>query len=154
MKNKTEETMNEETKRMTAREIARALMTGDRGLVNARGMTLVEVLIVLTIMASIMGVVGVNVVGALQRADVKKATVEIGNLESMVTQYMLASSPRSLPDSLDDLTKGPAPLVDKVPKDPWGNDYVYNKTSNVEFTIISAGADGNEGTEDDVNPSK
>ena len=121
-----------------------------RGLANNKGMTLVEVLIVLTIMASIMGVVGVFVVGAIDRANVKEAQVEIANLENMVNSHMLSSSPRALPETLEDLTKGPAPLAKKIPNDPWGNEYVYTKVSNVEFTIVSPGADGKEGTEDDV----
>ncbi len=149
MTNRTEDRM--ETKRMTAREMAQALTSGGRsGLANARGMTLVEVLIVLTIMASIMGVVGVSVVSALDRANIKEAQIEIKNLESLVNSYMLSASPRALPDSLKDLTSGAVPLTRKIPNDPWGNEYVYNKVSNVEFTIVSVGADGNEGTEDDV----
>ena len=149
MTNRTEDRM--ETKRMTAREMAQALTSGGRsGLANARGMTLVEVLIVLTIMASIMGVVGVSVVSALDRANIKEAQIEIKNLESLVNSYMLSASPRALPDSLKDLTSGAVPLTRKIPNDPWGNEYVYNKVSTVEFTIVSVGADGNEGTEDDV----
>ena len=149
MTKRSEETMKKGEK-MTPREIARALTSGRHGLANARGMTLVEVLIVLTIMASIMGVVGVFVVGAIDRANVKEAQIEIKNLEGLCNSYMLSSTPRALPESLEDLTKGPAPLTKKVPKDPWGNDYLYNKVSNMEFTISSAGADGKEGTEDDV----
>ena len=149
MTKRSEETMKKGEK-MTPREIARALTSGRHGLANARGMTLVEVLIVLTIMASIMGVVGVFVVGAIDRANVKEAQIEIKNLEGLCNSYMLSSTPRALPEQLEDLTKGPAPLTKNIPKDPWGNDYLYNKVSNMEFTIMSAGADGKEGTEDDV----
>ena len=115
-----------------------------------RGMSLVEVLIVLTIMASIAGVVGVFAIGALEESQIKKAGIEVGNLSKMAEQYMLMSSPPSLPDSLDDLASGRNPVVKKVPKDPWGNDYVYRKTGNREFELFSMGPDGSEGTEDDV----
>lgn len=129
--------------RMSRRELQLALA-------NSKGMTLVEVLIVLTIMASIMGVVGVFVTGALDRSNVKEAQIEIRSLESMVNQYMLSASPRRLPDTLDDLTKGPAPVTKSVKPDPWGTEYVYKKINNREFEIISAGPDGSEGTDDDV----
>lgn len=122
-----------------------------RALANAQGMTIVELMIVLTIIASIMGVVGFFVFGALDRANIQEARIEANQLSNMVDAYYLSSSPRSLPGSLEDLAKGPSPLTEKVPKDPWGNDYIYKKASNREFEIYSAGPDGSEGTEDDVH---
>ncbi len=118
--------------------------------VTPRGMTLVEIMIVVTIMASVMGVVGYFVFGALAQANIKTAGLEISQMEGMVNSYYLMSSPRRLPDALDELTAGPSPLTKKINVDPWGNPYIYNKVSNSEFTIISAGPDGQEGTEDDV----
>jgi len=117
---------------------------------NNRGMSLVEVLIVLTIMASIAGVVGVFALGALGQSQEREAKIEVGNLTSMVEQYMLMASPPKLPDNLEQLTEGRNPVTKKVPKDPWGNDYIYKKINNREFEIISAGADGAEGSEDDI----
>lgn len=121
-----------------------------RALVEAKGMTIVELMIVLTIIASIMGVVGFFVFGALDRANISEARIEIGQLSNMCDAYYLSSSPKKLPDSLQDLAEGPAPLTEKVPQDPWGNDYIYKKEGNRKFTIYSAGPDGSEGTEDDV----
>jgi general secretion pathway protein G len=121
-----------------------------RSLAEAKGMTIVELMIVLTIIASIMGVVGFFVFGALDRASTQEARIEINQLGNMVDAYYLSSSPRQLPDSLQDLAEGPQPLTEEVPMDPWGNDYVYKKQSNREFEIYSAGPDGTEGTEDDV----
>lgn len=122
-----------------------------RVIASSNGMTIVELMIVLTIIASIMGVVGFFVFGALDTASNKEAKIEIAQLSNMVDAYYLAASPRKLPDSLEDLTKGPAPLTEEVPKDPWGNDYIFKKSSNREYEIYSAGADGQEGTEDDVH---
>jgi general secretion pathway protein G len=129
--------------RMSREQIMRALAA-------PRGMTLVEVLIVLTIMASIMGVVGVFAVGAIDRANIKKAQIEIGNLSGFAEQYMIMNTPPKLPESLQDLATGPTPITKKVPQDPWGNDYIYNKTGPREFEITSAGKDGQPGTEDDI----
>ena len=115
-----------------------------------RGMSLVEVLIVLTIMASIAGVVGVYAVGALEESNVKEATIEVGNLDKMVEQYTLTQSPSKAPETLAQLTQDPPPIAKKIPQDPWGNDYIYRKTGNLEWEILSAGPDGSEGTEDDI----
>jgi general secretion pathway protein G len=128
----------------------RDIIESIKTLSKPRGMTLVEVLIVLTIMASIMGVVGVFAIGAIDTANIKKAQIEIGNLSGFVERYLVQSTPPRLPDSLEDLTAGPIPITKKVPKDPWGNDYIYERINNREFNIYSAGPDGQVGTEDDV----
>lgn len=137
---------------MEREEIQQNLKRADlrRSLAEAKGMTIVELMIVLTIIASIMGVVGFYVFGALDKANISEARIEIGQLTNMVNTYYLSSSPKKFPDSLQDLAEGPSPLTQKVPQDPWGNDYVYKKESGRKFVIYSAGPDGSEGTEDDV----
>ena len=115
-----------------------------------RGMTLVEIMIVITIMASIMGVVGFFVFGALDQANARTTTIEIGQLEGLVNSYYLMNVPHRLPDSLDELTHGDSPLTKEIPLDPWGNEYVYIKHSNRDFSIISPGPDGVVGTDDDI----
>lgn len=122
-----------------------------RSLAQAQGMTIVELMIVLTIIASIMGVVGFFVFGALDRANISEARIEITQLTNMCDAYYLSSSPKKMPDSLADLAEGPSPLTQKVPKDPWGADYIYKKEGARKVIIYSAGPDGNEGTEDDVH---
>ena len=114
------------------------------------GMTLVEIMIVITIMAGVMGVVGFYVFGYLDQANAKTAALEIGQLEGLVNSYYLMNTPRRLPDRLEDLTSGPSPLTKEIPVDPWGNDYVYIKHSNRDFTIYSVGADGIANTADDI----
>jgi len=121
-----------------------------RALANTQGMTIVELMIVLTIISSIMGVVGFFVFGALDKANIQEARIEANQLSNMVDAYFLSSSPRKLPDNLEDLAKGPSPLTEKVPNDPWGSPYIYKKEGNRQFQIYSAGPDGSEGTEDDV----
>jgi general secretion pathway protein G len=118
---------------------------------NQRGMTLVEIMIVVTIMASIMGVVGFFVFGALDKANEKEAQIEVNNYKQMVESYYLTTDPHQMPDSLDDLEQ--ANLTEEVTNDPWGNEYIYRKNGR-EFEIISAGADGQEGTEDDISSKR
>jgi general secretion pathway protein G len=117
-----------------------------------RGMTLVEIMIVITIMASIMGVVGFYVFGTLTQAQTKNAKMGINQLEQIVqTHYMLNNK---MPSSLNELTEGDNPLVESEDKldDPWGNKYIYEHSGGTNYTIYSAGPDGQQGTEDDVKP--
>lgn len=72
----------------------------------------------------------------------RDAKIEIRQLEQIVSTYYLSTSPRRLPDSLKELTEGPSPLIEKVPRDPWGNDYVYIRNGDAEFEILSGGPDG------------
>lgn len=117
-----------------------------------KGMTLVEIMIVITIMASIMGVVGYYVFGTLNQAKTKNARLGIQKLNGIVESYYLMNSPNKLPESLDELTQGPNPLIKEKSKlnDPWGNRYIYEKKGNQNFEIYSVGPDGSQGTEDDV----
>ena len=138
---------------MTVEEVQEAELSGVslvKSLKEARGMTIVELMIVLTIIASIMGVVGFFVFGTLDKANIKESQIEIAQLTSMVEAFYLSASPRAFPNDLEEMTKGASPLTKEIPRDPWGNDYVYKKTSGREFEIYSAGPDGIEGNEDDV----
>ena len=112
-----------------------------------RGMTLVEVLIVLTIMASIMGVVGFVAVNALDKAAIKEAEIQLGKLDQQIQQYQIMNS-RKLPDSLEDLVK--QKFSTNVPKDGWNEDFVYRKINEKEYELFSKGPDQREGTEDDI----
>ena len=115
------------------------------------GMTLVEIMIVITIMASVAGVVGYFVFGALDTANERTARMEINQLGQMVETYYMTTTPPRIPDSLEQLTEGHSPLTEEIPQDPWGNDYIYRRHSDRDFEIFSTGADGVEGTELDVH---
>ena len=82
------------------------------------------------------------------------ARSQIASLEAALDTHRLDVG--EYPDSLDGLMtnetgraswNGPY-LRRAVPKDPWGNDFVYD-ASGREFTLISYGADGERGGEDD-----
>ncbi|MFP4600575.1 MAG: type II secretion system protein GspG [Persicimonas sp.] len=87
---------------------------------------------------------------ALAQAATEQAKREIRDLESMVDAYYLQSSPRSLPDSLDELTRGDDPIAESIPNDPWGNAYIYRVQSESDYELFSAGPDGEPDTSDDV----
>ena len=95
------------------------------------------------------GIAGYFVVGGGCRSNPKEAAIELKNLTGLVESYRLDPSNDRLPESLEDLTRGEAPLTKKIPRDPWGNDYVYERVG-VGYRIVSVGPDGVLDTEDDV----
>ena len=116
-----------------------------------KGMTLIEIMIVLVIMASVMTLVGVNVFGALDTANEKTTNTQLHNFKAAVETYKLTY--RKMPNSLDDLIKTPdnRKLIDadSVPRDGWDNDFTFEKNGN-RVKIFSNGADGQPNTEDDI----
>ncbi|MBO4350355.1 MAG: type II secretion system protein GspG [Proteobacteria bacterium] len=119
--------------------------------VMRKGMTLIEIMIVLVIMASVMTLVGVNVFGALDSANEKTTKMQLDNFKSGIQQYRLEF--KKLPNSLEDLVntpKGTSLLAeDEVPKDGWDNEFNFEKSGN-KIKIFSNGADGMPNTEDDI----
>lgn len=113
------------------------------------GMTLVEIMIVVTIMASIAGVVGVFVFGALDRSNIREAEIQMNNLQQSIETYATDNNGQ-LPDSLGELTQGSYPYMEEIPEDPWGNDYSYEVQGRHDYELCSAGPDGTPNTEEDV----
>lgn len=106
------------------------------------GFTLVELMVVVAIIAILATTAGIYLFGALDDADQAKAQTEIKALKSAVTAYMLKNN-RKLPNSLEEVASFMDPP--RIPKDPWGNAYVYTKDGSRNFKIVSYGADGSPG---------
>lgn len=124
-----------------------------KALRNNHGMTLVEIMIVLTIMASMMAIVGFFAVDALENSRIKTTQTEVAQISQFIEAYYTFQE--EMPDSLDDLVNPPggmSPVTREIPLDPWDNDYQYNKTGNTEFELYSMGPDGNSGSDDDIYP--
>ncbi|MEZ5489907.1 MAG: type II secretion system major pseudopilin GspG [Gammaproteobacteria bacterium] len=121
---------------------------------DMRGFTLIEILVVMAIIGMLAVMVAPNLfqqrVGAMRDA----ALSQISSLETALDSYRLDLN--RYPDSLDALMEnetgsaswnGPY-LRRAIPADPWGNEYVYQSDGR-SFTLISYGADGAQGGEDD-----
>ena len=127
-----------------------------------RGITLVEMLVVLAIIALVSAIVVINVLPILDKANADKAQIDINNLENAIEQFRLdvAAYPTS-EQGLEALVRAPADLRNVVryrpggylrrgvPLDPWGNPYQYRFPSERGgvFDLYSMGADGQPGGE-------
>ena len=114
------------------------------------GFTLMEIMIVVTIIALLSAVIIVpNVTKYLRRAKVEAAKVQIKNLQTPLLEYQSQKGNYpSTEEGLEALVK--EGLLKKVPLDPWGNPYQYRypgEHDQEEYEIWSYGADGKEGGE-------
>jgi general secretion pathway protein G len=121
------------------------------------GFTLIEMLVVLTIIGLIMGLIGPRVLGYLADSRAKAARLQIESFSSSLDLFYLdtARYPTSS-EGLEALVRRPSDVTvwngpylkgGKVPVDPWGNPYQYH--APVEhlppYEVLSFGSDGHEG---------
>jgi general secretion pathway protein G len=124
------------------------------------GVTLIEMLVVLVIMAIIAALIVPNVIGRPDEARVVVAKSDIQTLVAALELYRL--DVRSYPTTeqgLDALVHRPvlAPIPEtwaeggylgNLPEDPWGHPYLYTSPGRAAgFDLISLGADGAAGGE-------
>ncbi|MCB1670468.1 MAG: type II secretion system major pseudopilin GspG [Gammaproteobacteria bacterium] len=118
------------------------------------GFTLIEILVVMAIIAMLAVMVAPNLFRQQAGAMRDAALSQISSLETALDSYRLDMN--RYPDSLSDLMEnesssaswnGPY-LRREVPRDPWGNEYVYESDGR-SFNLLSYGADGARGGEDD-----
>jgi general secretion pathway protein G len=125
----------------------------------ARGMTLVEIMVVVVIISLVVGVVGVSVFNTLQKAQRKVAYAQIKQIGEGLDLFKLAF--HNYPSTAEGLNAlvtpkgGEKPIMSMVPKDPWGHDYVYvyPGSSAGNYDLMSYGPDGVQGGGDDITNS-
>ncbi|HTP51070.1 MAG TPA: type II secretion system major pseudopilin GspG [Anaeromyxobacteraceae bacterium] len=115
----------------------------------ARGMTLIEILVVITILGLIAAAVAVNVVGQLGEAKIKQARTDLHTLENCLDLYKIDKG--RYPTTEEGLQAVVAAGKCKPRlKDPWQHEYVYLYPGVVHpdgFDLKSYGADGQPGGE-------
>jgi general secretion pathway protein G len=120
------------------------------------GFTLVEILVVITIIGLIVALVGPRVLNYLGESKVKTAKIQIQSFGSAIDLFYLDAG--RFPSNAEGLAalvtpgsgvagwNGPYLKGGSVPKDPWGKPYLYRSPSeHGPYEIVSYGADGQEG---------
>jgi general secretion pathway protein G len=120
------------------------------------GFTLVEMLVVITIIGLIMGLVGPRVLGYLSESKVKTAKIQIESLSAALDLFYLDNG--RYPAGNEGLValvqrpasasawNGPYIKTSAVPADPWGHPYVYKVPGDhAAYEIASYGSAGQEG---------
>lgn len=126
---------------------------------SQKGMTLIEIMIVLAILGLLVAFLAPNVMGRLNRSRVDSTKLLMAEVVKSLSAYNLDCG--KYPSSLEFLQQpdpecnnwGPDPYVKKLQKDAWGSDLVYSVDGNT-FTLKSLGADrkaGGAGLDKDIN---
>lgn len=130
---------------------------------SEKGMTLVEIMVVVAIIGGIAAIVAVNVMRSLDEARVENTKTQIHTLEGALMDYKrkcnsypttdqglqaLVAKPSS-GKTCENYPKGGFLNSDRVPKDAWGNEFKYYSPglSGHDYEILSLGGDGQEGGE-------
>ncbi len=115
----------------------------------ARGMTLIEIMVVVAIIGLIVGGVAFAAFGQFKQAQLDQAAKDVKILQNGIELYQMQK--RKCPKTLQDLKA--AGTLDRIPNDPWGNEYVYKcpgeKLKN-GVDVISPGPDKELGNQDDI----
>lgn len=116
------------------------------------GVTILEILVVLAIIALLASIVAPRVIGQLGKAKSQAAALQINNLVAAVQLFYIdtgryPSEAEGLPALfISANTDGwNGPYLDKASalQDPWARDYIYSLgDAGTGFTIISLGKDG------------
>ncbi|KRT64741.1 MAG: general secretion pathway protein G, general secretion pathway protein G [Candidatus Dadabacteria bacterium CSP1-2] len=132
------------------------------------GFTLIEIMVVLVIIAGLAYIVSTNVIGRLEKARVETTKIQIKQLETALKQFKLDNAfypetQQGLEALVAQPSTGRIPQRyaregylegGQVPKDQWGNDYVYigtDQTQDGSYEIISPGEDGVYPSDDDIS---
>ena len=122
-----------------------------------KAFTLLEIMIVVVILGLLAALVVPNLIGQGEQAKQKLVCVQMKSLKNALDNFKVEEGRYpTTEEGLKALIKNPNPEKyknypkggflgsDKLPKDPWGNDYIYIN-QNGKIDIISLGADGKEG---------
>lgn len=126
------------------------------------GFTLIELMVVVVILAILAGLIVPRIMGRPEEARRTKANIQIQSLETALKLYNLdngayPTTEQGLQALVEPPTTGKLSTKwrqggylekGRVPKDPWGNEFIYLQPGlQGEYDIISYGADGQQGGE-------
>jgi general secretion pathway protein G len=131
-----------------------------RHILNRSGFTLIEIMVVIIILGILVGLIVPRFMEKPEKARMVKAQMQIESISAALKEYKLdngdyPTTEQGLEALVEKPSIGKIPkkypekgYFPKIPKDPWGNDYVYiSPGEHGDFDLISYGADGEEGGE-------
>jgi general secretion pathway protein G len=148
---------------MTRVLMKKIINSGRKSRGTERGFTLLEILVVITILGILASLVAVRIMDKPGEARATKAQLDIQTLENALKLFKLdnafyPSTEQGLQSLVEKPSTGRIPgqwreggYIEKgvLPKDPWGFNYNYLSPGehNRDFDLWSYGADGEEGGE-------
>lgn len=123
-----------------------------------RAFTLVEMLLVITIIGILAALVVPKMMGRSEQARQAAARADLSSIKTALDAFEIDNGyyPRNLADLFQqpgDAKNWHGPYLDKVPQDPWGNNYLYTcpgRHNANSYDLASTGPDSKEGTDDDI----
>lgn len=122
-----------------------------------RGLTLIEIMVVVAILGLLAAMIVPNVIGQGEQARVDLAKSNMASIASALDMFRLHNSRYpTTEEGLRALVERPSNArswpeggyLSRIPEDPWGNPYVYiSPGTSGAYDLISLGADGVEGGE-------
>jgi len=132
---------------------------------RAKGFSLIEIMVVLVIIGMLATLVGPRVFGVLKQGNESKIKADFATVKTALTMYktenfVFPSSEQGLEALVTEPQTDPRPrswsgYLDKLPKDPWKNEYQYISPGDSRpFDVYTLGADGvRGGTEENADVS-
>ena len=113
-----------------------------------RGMTLIEIMVVIVIIGILGSALAVGVFGMLGDAQIDTARAQVNTIGMVIETHEARHG--DYPDSLESLTEGKRAKLKKGNlRDPWKQDLMYRAEGD-GFSLCSGGDDKKSGTEDDI----
>ncbi len=128
---------------------------------QARGFTLIELMLVLVILSILAAIVVPKFSGRTEQARQTAAQTQISSFGTALDAFEVDNGyyPKGR-NGLQDLVQQPreaqnwkGPYVKDIPNDPWQHPYIYEcpgKHNPSSYDLSSAGPDGRTGSEDDT----
>lgn len=113
------------------------------------GMSLMEIMVVIAIIGTVMTIIGVNVVGQLDKANVETTKLQMNQVDKALQMYAIKNKGK-YPSTAEGLSAAEEYMSSSETKyDAWGNEFVYLSPgpNGGAYELVSYGKDGTEGGE-------
>jgi general secretion pathway protein G len=130
---------------------------------SRKGFTLIEILAVLIILGLLAALIVPNIVSRVSESRIETTKLQMKAIKNALDQYKLdngfypttAQGLKALVEKpkIEPIPKNWHQYMEKVPKDAWGNDFIYISPApnGKPYDLKSKGPDGIEGTKDDID---